>query len=95
MEFLDFSLPESRTVVINFPGRPINHHIEKESHLGWHKKYEHVGRALEAQGIGFIGCPQRYHNSEIVGHTGESLERLTEHIRDKTVILVGSSAGAG
>lgn len=33
MDFLDLSLPDAKTVIINFPGRPMTHEIESLSHL--------------------------------------------------------------
>ena len=94
MNFLDLSLPYAKTVIINFPGRPITHQIEPVSHLGLHDKYRDIGKKIQQTWIGFIGCQQRYHNHEIVAHTSACLGALAEQMKDKMVIIMGSSAWA-
>lgn len=95
MDFLDLSLPDAKTVIINFPGRPITHEIEPHSHVWFHDKYRTVGNQLNQWWVGFIGCQQKYHNHEIQPHTEQCLQTLADRIRDKMVIIMASSAGAG
>lgn len=95
MEFLDLSDPAAQTVIINFPGRPTTQNIVKQSHRGQKEKYRIVGEWIRERWIGFIGCQQVYHNTDIITHTDKCLTTLQEHTRNKTVIIIGSSAGAG
>lgn len=95
MDFLDLSNPSAHTVIINFPGRPITHDIERHSHLWFQDKYRTVWHRIQTLWISFIGCPQKYHNHKIVEHIDNCLQLLATHTKDKIVIIMASSAGAG
>ncbi len=95
MEFLDLSDPGAHTVIINFPGRPETLEDESVSHLGFEQKYQAIGERVRANGIGFIGCSQVHKNEEIIPHTEACLEELREKTKNRMVILLGTSAGAG
>ena len=95
MKFLDLSDPGAHTVIVNFPGRPESSEDESVSHLGFEGKYKIIGETVREKWIGFIGCSQVHENEAIIPHTEACLEELQEKTKDRMVILLGTSAGAG
>jgi hypothetical protein len=95
MKFLDLSDPGAHTIIINFPGRPETSEDESVSHLGFEGKYKIIGETVREKWIGFIGCSQVHENEAIIHHTEACLEELQEKTKDRMVILLGTSAGAG